>query len=147
MTLGERIAQDLVQAMKDKDKVRLSVLRMVKSAVRNAEIDAHRTLTDDEVLAVLRKEVKQRRETIATLEGSARAELIADAKAEIAILSSYLPTALSDDEVRAIIRDVATEIGASTKADMGRLMPAVMKKVGASAEGRTVSRLVQEFLA
>lgn len=147
MTLGERIAQDLVQAMKDKDKVRLSVLRMVKSAVRNAEIDAHRTLTDDEVLAVLRKEVKQRRETIATLEGSARAELIADAKAEIAILSSYLPTALSDDEVRAIIRDVATEIGASMKADMGRLMPAVMKKVGASAEGRTVSRLVQEFLA
>lgn len=147
MTLGERIAQDLVQAMKDKDKVRLSVLRMVKSAVRNAEIDAHRTLTDDEVLAVLRKEVKQRRETIATLEGSGRAELIADAQAEIAILSSYLPTALSDDEVRAIIRDVATEIGASTKADMGRLMPAVMKKVGASAEGRTVSRLVQEFLA
>lgn len=147
MTLGERIAQDLVQAMKDKDKVRLSVLRMVKSAVRNAEIDAHRTLTDDEVLAVLRKEVKQRRETIATLEGSGRAELIADAQAEIAILSSYLPTALSDDEVRAIIRDVATEIGASMKADMGRLMPAVMKKVGASAEGRTVSRLVQEFLA
>lgn len=147
MTLGERIAQDLVQAMKDKDKVRLSVLRMVKSAVRNAEIDAHRTLTDDEVLAVLRKEVKQRRETIATLEGSGRAELIADAKAEIAILSSYLPTALSDDEVRAIIRDVATEIGASMKADMGRLTPAVMKKVGASAEGRTVSRLVQEFLA
>ncbi|MCY0877131.1 MAG: GatB/YqeY domain-containing protein [Firmicutes bacterium] len=147
VTLAEQLGEDLKAAMKEKDKVRLSVLRMVKSAVRNAEIDGKRPLTDDEVLSVFRKEVKQRRETIATLEGSDRQDLVADAEAEIAILSSYLPAALSDEQVQGIIREVATEIGASSKADMGRLMPAVMKRVGASAEGRTVNRLVQQFLS
>jgi len=144
--LGTQLSEDLLQAMRDKDKVKLSVLRMVKAAVRNAEIDGRRDLSDDEVISVLRKEVKQRRETLATLEGSGREDLIAEAEAEILVLSAYLPAALSDAELIAIVREVAEQVGAVSKADMGKLMAAVMKRVGASAEGRTVNRIVQSVL-
>ncbi|MCY0900768.1 MAG: GatB/YqeY domain-containing protein [Firmicutes bacterium] len=146
MGLGAQLSEDLKQAMRDKDKVKLSVLRMVKAAVRNAEIDGRRDLSDDEVIGVLRKEVKQRRETIATLEGSGREDLIAEAEAEILVLSAYLPAALSEAELIAIVREVAEQVGAVSKADMGKLMPAVMKRVGAAAEGRTVNRIVQSVL-
>lgn len=144
--LGAQLSEDLKQAMRDKDKVKLSVLRMVKAAVRNAEIDGRRDLSDDEVIGVLRKEVKQRRETIATLEGSGREDLIAEAEAEILVLSAYLPAALSEAELIAIVREVAEQVGAVSKADIGKLMPAVMKRVGAAAEGRTVNRIVQSVL-
>lgn len=146
MALVERLSEDIKVAMKEKNKVRLSVLRMVKASVKYAEIDAQRSLSDDEVLSVMRKEVKQRRETITTLAGSDRTDLIAEAEAEIAVLAAYLPVALSEEDLLGIIREVAAAIGASTKADLGKLMPAVIKRVGSAAEGRTVNQLVQQFL-
>jgi len=146
MALVERLSEDIKIAMKEKNKVRLSVLRMVKASVKYAEIDTQRSLSDDEVLSVMRKEVKQRRETITTLAGSDRTDLIAEAEAEIAVLAAYLPVALSEEDLLGIIREVAAAIGASTKADLGKLMPAVIKRVGSAAEGRTVNQLVQQFL-
>ena len=147
MTLADRLAEDLKQAMRDKDKVRLSVLRLVKAAVRNAEIDKRITLGEEEIIGVLRREVKQRKESLLAIEGAGRDDLVAELNEEISILEEYLPQSLTEEQIQAIVRDVVQEVGAVSKADMGKVMPVVMKKVGGQAEGRTVNRVVQEVLS
>lgn len=147
MTLSERLANDLKQAMKERDKVRLSVLRMVKSAMQNAAIEARRELAEEEILAVVRREVKQRGETLATITGGGREEAEAEIRAEIAVLQEYLPAQLEEDDLRRLVLEVVDTAGATSKADMGRVMPLVMKQVAGRADGRTVNRLVQEILA
>lgn len=147
MTLSERLANDLKQAMKERDKVRLSVLRMVKSAMQNAAIEARRELTEEEILAVVRREVKQRGETLATIAGGGREETEAEIRAEIAVLQDYLPAQLDEDDLRRLVLKVVDTAGATSKADMGRVMPLVMKQVAGRADGKTVNRLVQEILA
>lgn len=146
MKLSERLAEDLKQAMKGRDKVRLSVLRMVKSAMQNAAIEARRDLTEDEILAVVRREVKQRNDTLATIAGGGREEAEREIHAEIAILEEYLPAQLGEEELRRLILRVVRETGAASKADMGKVMPLAMKEVGGRADGKTVNRLVQEVL-
>lgn len=147
MALADRLERDLVQAMKSKDKVRLSVLRLVKAAVRNAEIDRRVTLGDDEIVGVLRKEVKQRKESLIAIEGAGRDDLVQELHVEIGILEEYLPQALAEEQIEGIVREVVAEVGAVSKADMGKVMPIVMKKVGGQAEGRIVNRIVQQVLA
>ncbi len=147
MSLADRLSEDLKQAMRDRDKTRLSVLRMVKSAVKYREIEALHPLSDDEVTAVLRKEVKQRQDALETVQGTDRADFIAALRAELAVLYTYLPASLSEEEIRVIVGEIVAEVGASSRADMGRVMPAVMTRVGARAEGKTVNRVVQEFLS
>ncbi len=147
MTLADRLAEDLKQAMRDKDKVRLSVLRLVKAAVRNAEIDRRVTLGEEEIIGVLRREVKQRKESLLAIEGVGRDDLVAELNEEISILEEYLPQSLTDEQIQAIVRDVVQEVGAVSKADMGKVMPVVMKKISGQAEGRTVNRIVQEVLS
>ena len=147
MTLADHLAEDLKQAMRDKDKVRLSVLRLVKAAVRNAEIDRRVTLGEEEIIGVLRREVKQRKESLLAIEGVGRDDLVAELNEEISILEEYLPQSLTDEQIQAIIRDVVQEVGAVSKADMGKVMPVVMKKISGQAEGRTVNRIVQEVLS
>lgn len=147
MTLADHLAEDLKQAMRDKDKVRLSVLRLVKAAVRNAEIDRRVTLGEEEIIGVLRREVKQRKESLLAIEGAGRDDLVAELNEEISILEEYLPQSLTDEQIQAIIRDVVQEVGAVSKADMGKVMPVVMKKISGQAEGRTVNRIVQEVLS
>ncbi len=147
MTLADRLAEDLKQAMRDKDKVRLSVLRLVKAAVRNAEIDRRVTLGEEEIIGVLRREVKQRKESLLAIEGAGRDDLVAELNEEISILEEYLPQSLTEEQIQAIVRDVVQEVGAVSKADMGKVMPVVMKQIGGQAEGRTVNRIVQEVLS
>ncbi len=147
VALADRLAEDLKQAMRDKDKVRLSVLRLVKAAIRNAEIDRRVTLQEEEIIGVLRKEVKQRKESLLAIEGAGRDDLVAELHGEIKILEEYLPQSLTDEQVQAIVRDAVQEVGAKSKADMGKVMPVVMKKIAGQAEGRTVNRIVQEVLS
>ncbi len=147
MTLADRLAEDLKQAMRDKDKIRLSVLRLVKAAVRNAEIDRRVTLGEEEIIGVLRREVKQRKESLLAIEGAGRDDLVAELNEEISILEEYLPQSLTEEQIQAIVRDVVQEVGAVSKADMGKVMPVVMKQIGGQAEGRTVNRIVQEVLS
>ena len=147
MTLADHLAEDLKQAMRDKDKVRLSVLRLVKAAVRNAEIDRRVTLGEEEIIGVLRREVKQRKESLLAIEGAGRDDLVAELNEEISILEEYLPQSLTEEQIQAIVRDVVQEVGAVSKADMGKVMPVVMKQIGGQAEGRTVNRIVQEVLS
>jgi uncharacterized protein len=146
VSLTEQLAEDMKQAMKSKDKVRLSVIRMVRTAIKNAEIDQQKTLSDDEVLAVLNKELKQRRDSLEAFEGAGRSDLIEEVKAEIDVLVGYLPKQLTEEELKSIVQDTIQEVGASSKADMGKVMAALMPKVRGRADGKLVNQLVQQLL-
>jgi uncharacterized protein YqeY len=147
MGLADRLVEDMKQAMKDKDKTRLSVIRMVRNAIKNAEIEAKRTLAEDEIIAVLQRELKQRRESLQAFETAGRTELADEVNQEIAVLMEYLPEPLSEEELRRIVRDTITEVGAAKKSDMGKVMAALMPKVKGRADGRKVNQMVQQLLS
>lgn len=146
MNLSDRLNEDMKQAMKDKDKFRLSVIRMVRAAIKNIEIDQKRTLEDSEVLDILQREVKQRKDSLQEFTKAGRDELAADVQAEIAVISHYLPQQMSEEEIKAVVQQTIQEVGASSKADMGKLMGVLMPKVKGRADGRLVNQLVQQLL-
>ncbi|GGK18559.1 hypothetical protein GCM10010965_09440 [Caldalkalibacillus thermarum] len=147
MSLVDQLNHDMKQAMKNKEKTRLSVIRMVKAALKNEEIKLGRTLTDDDVLTVLSREMKQRKESLQEFEKAGRDDLVETLNQEIAVLETYLPEQLSEDELRQLVSDTIAEVGATSKADMGKVMGAIMPKVKGKADGSLVNRLVQEALA
>src|SRR5256885_11298430 len=149
MNLSERIDSDLKEAMRAKDATRLSVLRMVKAALKNAAIEksgADAQLTDAEAAQVIRKQVKQRQDSIESFEKGGRTELAAKEREELSILQSYLPQAMSADELSKIVRETIAEVGATSKAQMGAVMKAVQAKVAGRADGKTLSAEVQKQL-
>ncbi|GMA52154.1 hypothetical protein GCM10025857_35110 [Alicyclobacillus contaminans] len=147
MSLTEQLSEDLKQAMKAKDKVRLSVVRMVKAAVKNREIESGSPLSDDDILAVIQKELKQRRDSLQAFESAGRVDLMEEVQGEIDVLMSYLPKPFTEDELREIVQGVIAELGASGKSDMGKVMSAVMPKVRGRADGRQVQAVVQSLLS
>ena len=150
MTLQERVDSDLKEAMRAKHAARLNVLRMLKSALKNSAIEkggASATLEDSEAIAVIRKQVKQRQDSIESFEKGGRPELAAKEKEELAILQQYLPQQMNADELQKIVRDTIAELNASTKAQMGAVMKAVQAKIAGRADGKTVSQEVQRQLA
>jgi uncharacterized protein YqeY len=146
MSLSERLNEDMKQAMKAQDKFKLSVIRMVRSAIKNIEIDTKRTLDDNEVLDVLNREIKQRKDSLQEFEKAGRDDLAETVKAELAVLNDYMPQQLSEEEVKAIVQQTIQETGASSKADMGKVMGALMPKVKGRADGKLVNQLVQQLL-
>src|SRR5438477_10266507 len=149
MNLSERIDADLKEAMRAKAATRLSVLRMVKAALKNAAIEksgAAAQLTDAEAAQVIRKQVKQRQDSIESFEKGGRAELAAKEKEELSILQSYLPQAMSAEELAKIVRETIAEVGATSKAQMGVVMKALQAKVAGRADGKTLSAEVQKQL-
>lgn len=150
MTLQERIDADLKEAMRAKDAERLNVLRMVKSALKNAAIEkggASATLEDAEATQVLRKQVKQRQDSIEQFERGGRPELAAKEKAELEVLAVYLPKAMSAEELSTAVREAIAETGATSRAQMGAVMKAAQAKVAGRADGKAVSAEVQRQLA
>lgn len=150
MTFQEKIDSDLKEAMRAKEAERLSVLRMVKSAIMNAAIEKHGAggkLADADVIAVLRKQVKQRRDSVAGFEKGGRPELAEKERREIEILSGYLPQPLTAEEVASIVRAAIAETGASSKAQMGQVMKIVNEKAAGRADGKTLSEAVQKALS
>lgn len=147
MAFLDQLNDDLKQAMRDKDKIRLSVIRMVKSAAKNREIELGRALTDDDVVAVIQKEIKQRRDSLQAFRDANRTDLIEQAEREIAVLESYLPAQLGDDEIAELAKDVMARVGASGKADMGKVMRELMPAVRGRADGRRVQQIVESLLA
>ena len=150
MTLSERIDADLKDAMRAKDANRLGVLRMLKAALKNVAIEKGRaavTLDDAEAIQVIRKQVKQRQDSIESFEKGGRPELVAKEKEELAALQTYLPQQLGAEELEKIVRDTIAELNAATKAQMGAVMKAVQAKVAGRADGRTVSQEVQRQLS
>ncbi len=146
MNLSERLNEDMKQAMKSRDKFKLSTIRMIRSTIMNLEIDLKRTLDDSEVLDILGREIKQRKDALQEFEKAGRDDLSANAKAEIEIVVQYLPTQLTEEEVKVIVQQTIHETGASSKAEMGKLMSALMPKVKGLADGKLVNQVVQQFL-
>ncbi|ABZ84993.1 gatb/yqey domain protein [Heliomicrobium modesticaldum Ice1] len=148
MSLKERLMEDMKQAMKDKEagKFRLSVIRMARSAIQKVEIDKRRDLTEEETIDVLAREVKQRRDSIAEYEKAGRSDAVEALKEEIALLTAYLPQQLSEEEVRALVREAVAETGAQSPKDMGKVMGILMPKVKGRADGKLVNQVVKEFL-
>ena len=149
MTLQERIDADLKDAMRAKNAGRLGVLRMLKSALKYAAIEkpGESQLDDAAASQVIRKQVKQRQDSIESFEKGGRPELAAKEKEELEILNSYLPKGLSTDELSALVRETIAEVGATSKAQMGAVMKALQAKVAGRADGKTVSQEVQKQLA
>jgi uncharacterized protein len=149
MTLQERVDSDLKDAMRAKDATRLGVLRMLKSALKYSAIEkggAEAQLDDAEAAQVIRKQVKQRQDSIEQFEKGGRPELAAKENEELAILNAYLPQGLSADELTNIVRETISEIGATSKAQMGAVMKALQEKVAGRADGKTLSQEVQRQL-
>jgi len=150
VNLSERIDSELKTAMREKNATKLGVLRMLKAAMTNAAIEksgAQAQLNDAEATQVIRKQVKQRQDSIESFEKGGRAELAAKEKEELSILQSYLPQAMSADEISKIVRETITEVGASSKAQMGAVMKALQAKVAGRADGKTLSAEVQKQLS
>src|SRR5215475_12978761 len=150
MNLSERVDSDLKTAMREKNATKLAVLRMLKAAMMNAAIEksgAQGKLDDTEATQVIRKQVKQRQDSIESFEKGGRAELAAKEKEELSILQSYLPQAMSADDISKIVRETITEVGASSKAQMGAVMKALQAKVAGRADGKTLSAEVQKQLS
>src|SRR5438094_9377982 len=148
MTLTEKIQSDLANAMRMKDSLRLSVLRMMKAAVKNKEVEKMKPLEEGEVLTVLNTLVKQRKDSVEQFRKGGREELAQKEEAEIKIIEEYLPAAASDDDVRRAIEEAVAETGASSMKDMGKVMKAARERLaGKTADGARVSQLVKEKLS
>jgi uncharacterized protein len=148
VTLVEQVNQDLTAAMKAKDAERLSALRMVKTALKNREIEKMAALEDAEAIKVLQSLVKQRRDSIEQYELAKRPDLAAKEAAEIKVIEAYVPAALDETALAAIVNETLVEIGAQGSKDLGRAMKAVMARLaGQTVDGRLVNELVRRRLA
>ncbi len=150
MTIQEEIDADLKDAMRSRDAERLSVLRMVKSALTNAAIEKHGAaggLADSEALGVIRKQVKQRLDSIESFEKGGRPELASKERKEIDFLTEYLPKPLGEDEINRLVKDAIAQAGATSKAQMGAVMKLATEKAAGRADGKTLSQAVQKALA
>jgi len=150
MTLQQRVDSDLKEAMRAKEATKLGVLRMLKSALKYAAIaksDAEAELSEAEAVQVIRKQAKQRQDSIESFEKGGRAELADKEKEELAILNAYLPQGMSPDELTKVVRETIAEVGATSKAQMGAIMKALQPKVGGRADGKMLSAEVQKQLS
>ncbi len=146
MLLWEKLADDMKAAMKAGDALRVSVIRLVRSEVRNAEIAKGAPLTEDEVMQVVAKEAKRRREAIEQFQKGNRTDLVEKETAELQILSQYLPEQLDQAEVVRIAREVISELQAASKSDKGKVMSVLMQRVRGRADGKLVSQIVDSLL-
>jgi uncharacterized protein YqeY len=148
MALQERLVEEMKEAMRSGQAAKVSVIRMIRAALKNREIDRgkDRPLTDQDVLDVIQSGVKQRRESIEQFRKGGRTELVAKEEEEVAILQTFLPPALSEQALDELVREVAGEVGASSVKDMGKVMKAVMSRAAGRAEGGVVSSAVKRFL-
>lgn len=141
---------DLKDAMRAKDTTALTTLRALKTALTNAAIESgnkDNVVEEPAALAIVRKQIKQRQDSIEQFEGAGRAELAENEKSEIIVLEKYLPAALGADEVSQIVTDAISETGASSRADMGKVMKVVQDKVAGRADGKTLSQEVMKHLS
>lgn len=146
MSIKEKLQEALKEAMRAGDTRRKKTLRMALAEIKNKEINKGEELTESEMLNVLHKEEKSRRETIEGAEQAQRPELIAEAEAEIDILQEFLPQPLNEDELRKVVEEVISEVGAESMADMGKVMGALMPKIRGRADGKEANEMVRDIL-
>lgn len=146
MSLIEQLQQDMKSALKNKEKEKLATIRLVRAAIKRAEIDNQGPLNEDQVLDVILREVKQRREAIQEYEKAHRQDLVEKEKAQLAVLESYLPKQLTEEELEQLLRETIEELGVTSKKEIGKVMKTVMPKVKGRADGKVVNQLAQKLL-
>ena len=146
MALKDQLMADMKEAMKAHDKDRLAVIRMVRGAIRQQEIDGKKELGDSDVIAVISKEVKMRRDSIEEFKKGDRQDLVEKTQAEIEVLMPYMPAQLSEAEVSELVKAAVEETGAKTQKDMGKVMGKLMPKVKGRADGKMVNNIVRSML-
>ena len=147
MTLQERLTEDFKAAMKAHDEVKKNTLSFARAAIKQVEVDTRKEVEDADVLAILKKQVKMRKDALADFEKAGRTDLLDSYKAEIEILEAYLPEQMSEEQIRKLVTETAAEVGVEGgKQNMGKLMKSVMPKVKGLADGNTVRKIIEEFL-
>ncbi len=144
--LKEKLLEDLKESMKEKQVLRKNVVQMIRAAILQVEKDKQIELNDNQVLEIIAKESKKRKDSLADYEKSGREDLINQVKEEIKIISEYLPKQLTKEEITEIVKQVIEETGATSMKDMGKVMKASKEKMGASADGKTINEVVRGML-
>lgn len=148
MTLKEQLMNDFKEAMKAHDGVRKNTISLARAAIKQIEIDKRVDLKDEEIIPILAKQVKMRKDALAEFEAAGRTDLLESYKAEIEVLAAYLPEQMTEDDIRKIVEETAKELDiAGGKQNMGKLMGGVMPKVKGKADGNSVRKIIEEFLA
>lgn len=146
MALTEDVIKDMTAAMKNQEKFELSVLRMLKSALQMEKISLKHELSDDEATAVIKRQVKQRKDSMSEYEKYGKTEEVENLKKEIEVLSKYLPEELSEEQINKVLDEIFDELKPESMKDMGRVMKEATTRLGAGADGSLVSKLVRERL-
>ena len=147
MSLKENLLSDMKEAMKEKDVLRKNAIQMVRTAVLQKEKDSQQEVNEEQILDIIMQEIKKRKDALIDFEKGNRQDLVEDANAEIAVLTSYLPKQLSDDELTAMIRETIAEVNATSMKDMGKVMAAITQKVRGRADNGKVSSIVKQCLS
>lgn len=147
MSLKDQLADDLKTAIRQRDEARKSAIRMSTWAIKNAEVEKGSALSDTDVLALIGREAKRSRESIAEFEKANRRDLVAKEQAELRVLQSYLPAQMSRDEITQAAREAISEVGAGGPRDKGKVMPVLIARLAGRAEGRDINEVVTELLA
>lgn len=146
MSLKEKLANDLKDAIRQRDEARKTTIRMATWAIKNAEVEKGAALSDADVLGIIGKQAKQRRESIKEFEKAGRQDLVDKERAELEVIESYLPARVSRDEITQAAREVIAEVGAAGPRDKGKVMPVLIRRLAGRAEGREINEVVTELL-
>lgn len=147
MSLKERLTEDFKTAMKSKDEIAKNTINLARAAIKQVEVDTRKDLTDEEIIPIIAKQVKMRKDALADFEKGGRTDLIDAYNKEIEVLEVYLPAQMSEDEIKKFVTETAAELGIEGgKQNMGKLMGPVMAKVKGQADGGAVKKIVMEFL-
>ncbi|MDO5095639.1 MAG: GatB/YqeY domain-containing protein [Peptostreptococcaceae bacterium] len=147
MTLNEKLMTDLKDAMKNKDSIKKSVITMIRAAIKQKEVDERVELTDDDILDIISKQQKQRKDALAEFEKAGREDLIEQTKQEIELLAFYLPKQLTDDELEKIVSDAIQATNAQSMKDMGKIMGKVNEVAKGRADGKRINEMVKKLLS
>ena len=145
--LKEKLMDDLKNAMKEKDEIKKNTVQMVRAAILQIEKDKEIQLEDNQIIDIIAKEVKKRKDAAIDFQKSGREDLISKNNLEIEILTTYLPKQLSKEEIETIVKEIITEVQATNMKDMGKVMKAAKEKIGAAADGKTINEVVKNLLA
>jgi len=147
MSLKEQLMADLKEALRANDVPRKEAIRMIRAAIKNAEIEWQREATDEDVIQIISREVKRRLEAIEMFRQGGREDLVANEEAQLAVLKAYLPKQLSEEEIREALREIIAELGATGPKQLGPVMREAMQRLKGKADGRLVNRLARELLS
>ena len=145
--MKKKLLEDLKEAMKEKNEIKKNAIQMVRAGILQIEKDKGIELTDEQIIELISKEVKKRKDSIADYEKGGREDLVNQINEEISYLEKYLPKQLTEEEITVIVKQIIAELGATTMKDMGKLMKAAKEKMGVTADGKTINKVVKENLA